>query len=133
MSNQFFILIDKNNEEKFRKFKLEKFNDDTKEILNDNSAKFVWGLHKGKAKSSLWSKLKKNDKIYFSIPEENFKISANLTKKIKNPKFGKLLYPHDLDANAIQYFLFFENLQKTNISFNELIHNAIFKISITEP
>ena len=79
MSNQFFILIDKNNEEKFRKFKLEKFNDDTKEILNDNSAKFVWGLHKGKVKSSLWSKLQKNDTIHFTTPEENFKISANFT------------------------------------------------------
>jgi len=130
MLNQFFILIDKNNEEKFRKFKLEKFNDDTKEILKNNSGKFVWGLHKGKVKSSLWSKLKKNDKIYFTIPEENFKISANLTKKIKNPKFGKLFYPNDLDASAIQYFLFFEDIQKINISFNELIHNSVSKIPI---
>ena len=130
MANQFFILIDKNNEEKFRKFKLEKFNDNTKEILNNNSAKFVWGLHQGKVKSSLWSKLQKNDTIHFTTPEENFKISANLSKKIKNPKFGKLCYPHDLDASSIQYFLFFENLQKTNISFNELIHNSVTRISV---
>jgi len=130
MSKQFFILIDKNNEEKFRKFKLEKFNDHTKKILKNNSTKFVWGLHKSKVKSSFWSKLKKNDKIYFTIPEENFKISATLTKKTKNPKFGKSIYPHELGTNSIQYFLFFNEIQKTNVSFNELIHNSASKISV---
>ena len=133
MANQFFILIDKNNEEKFRKFKLEKFNDNTKEILNNNSAKFVWGLHKGKVKSSLWSKLQKNDTIYFSTLQENFKISATLTKKIKNLKFGKLFYPNDLDASSIHYFLFFDDIQKTNLSFNELIHNSITRLSVPVP
>ena len=133
MANQFFILIDKNNEEKFRKFKLEKFNDNVKEILKDNFTKFVWGLHKGKVKSSLWSKLQKNDTIYFSTLQENFKISATLTKKIKNLKFGKLFYPNDLDASSIHYFLFFDDIQKTNLSFNELIHNSITRLSVPVP
>jgi hypothetical protein len=133
MSNQFFILIDKNHEEKLRKFKLEKFNEAAKEILKNNSSNFIWGIHKGKVKSSFWSKLKKNDKIYFTIPEENFKILATITKKIKNPKFGKSLYPNDLDASLIQYFLFFNEIQKTNISFNELIHNSITRISVPIP
>jgi predicted restriction endonuclease len=130
MSNQFLVLIDKSNNEKFRKFKLEKFNNSAVEILNTYSCKFVWGIHKGKMKSSLWSKLKKHDNVYFTIPEENFKISANLTKKIKNPTFGKLFYPHDLDANSIQYFLFFNEIQKIDISFNELIHNSVSKMSV---
>jgi len=130
MTNQFFILIDKSNDEKLRKFKLGKFNDDTKEILKNNSSNFVWGIHRGKVKSSFWSKLKKNDKIYFTIPRENFKISATLTKKIKNPKFGKLFYPNDLDASSIHYFLFFDDIQKTNLSFNELMHNSIARLSV---
>ena len=130
MSNQFFILIDKNNEEKLRKFKLGKFNDDCNEILKKNTTNFVWGIHKGKVKPSLWSKLKKNDKIYFTIPEENFKLSCILVKKLKNLQYGKLFFPNDLDAKSIQYFLFFDNIEKTSISFNELIHNSITEIPV---
>ncbi len=130
MTNQFFILIDKSNDVKFTKFRLGTFNDHGTDILKNNSCKFIWGIHKGKAKSSLWSKLKKNDKIYFAIPEENFKISANLVKKTKNSKFGTLLYPNDLDSKSIEYFLFFNEIQKTNVSFNELIHNSVTKIPI---
>ena len=46
MSNQFFILVDKNNEEKLRKFKLGKYNDDCNKILKKNSCNFVWGIHR---------------------------------------------------------------------------------------
>ena len=48
--------------------------------------------------------------------------------KLKNLQYGKLFYPNDLDAQSIQYFLFFDTIEKTSISFNELIHNSVSKI-----
>jgi len=129
MPNQFFVLIDKRDSEKFRKFHLGKFDKNIKQSLDDNSANFVWGIHKSKVSSSVWSRLKKNDVVYFSIPEENFKIFAKISKKSKNSELGQIIYQNEPNAKSIEYFLFFKEIQKTNLSFNEVIHNSITKIS----
>jgi hypothetical protein len=128
MQNQFFILIDKHDSEKFRKFKLKQFNSETKKILEDNNSSFVWGIHKGKITKSIWNKIKKNDKIFLTIPENNFEIFAYVSKKIQNKKFGNKIYPDEMSSNNIQHFLFFNDLQITNISYHELIHNSTSKI-----
>ena len=130
MSNQFFILIDKRDSEKFRKFRLGKFNQDIKKILDKSSTQFIWGLHKAKVSSSIWSKLKKNDVVFFTIPNDNFKICGKLLKKSKNTKLSSVMYRNDLNAKNVEYFLFFKSLENNQISFHELIHNAVSKISV---
>ena len=130
MSNQFFILIDKRDSEKFRKFYLGKFDKNFEQNVKSNSKNFVWGIHKSKIASSVWFKMKKGDVIYFSIPEENFKISAKISKKSKNSKLGQILYQNDSNAKYIVYFLFFKEIQKTNLSFHEIIHNSTTKIPV---
>ena len=75
MPNQFFIIVEKNDSEKFRKFKIGRFNDKTNKILEKYDSKYVWGFHKAKINNSIWKKIKKTDKIFLTIPKENFALS----------------------------------------------------------
>lgn len=122
MSNQFLLIIKKQDEGKFRFFKNGKYNKATNEILKKNANKYVWGIHKGIINNSIWSKIKKNDKIYLTVEEENFRISGIVSKKIKNLKFGESIYPAAIDKKQINYFLFFEKLDICNISYSKLIN-----------
>ena len=110
MANQFLLIIKKQDEDKFRLFKNGKYNKATNEILKKNGNKYVWGIHKGIINNSIWSKIRKNDKIYLTVEKENFKISGIVSKKIKNLKFGESIYPAAIDKKQINYFLFFEKL-----------------------
>ena len=57
------------------------------------------------------------------IKDESFKFSGIISKKIKNEKFGGLIYPNAINKKQINYFLFFEKLEKENISYSELVRN----------
>ena len=124
MANQFFLIVKNIDEGKFNWFKNKKFNKSAKEILDNNNSNYVWGIHKGIINDKIWNKIKKNDKIYFTIGQESFKISGIVFKKIKNLKYGKLIYPEFIDNLQINYFLFFEKLDVCAVSYYELIHNS---------
>ena len=124
MSNQFFLIIKNTDEGKFNWFKNKKFNKSAKDILKKNNSNYVWGIHKGIINDKIWNKIKKNDKIYFTVGQESFKISGIISKKIKNLKHGKLIYPDLIDNEQINYFLFFEKLDVCTVSYHELIHNS---------
>jgi hypothetical protein len=128
MSNHFFVLIDRRDSEKFRKFKNGIFNESTRNVLQKNNANFVWGFHKGVIADNFWKKIHKNDLVYITIPKEKFKISGIISKKTKNANFGSILYAGDLNSKQIQYFLFFKELSSTNESFHEIIDSSDVKI-----
>jgi predicted restriction endonuclease len=130
MTNQFFALIEKRDAEKFRKFRTGKFNTKTDGILKKNNSNFVLGLHKGKISKSIWDQIHKHDQIYFTLPKENFKISGIVSKKSKNSSFGEILYPGELNSKQIQYFLFFEKLDKCNILYHEMLEGVQSTIRI---
>jgi len=125
MPNQFLLIIKKADEEKFRLFKIPKYNKQSNEILIKNDSKYVWGFHKGTISDKIWNKIKKNDKIYLTIEEENFRISGNVAKKRKNTKYGEIIYPNAIDKKQINFFLFFEKLDICNFSYHELINESI--------
>lgn len=124
MPNYFFISIEERDSEKFRIFKTGKFNKATKEILEKNDGTYVWGIHKGKIVNSIWEKIRKNDELYLTIQEENFRIFGAISKKVKNSNFGELIYPGDVDKKQITNFLFFKKLEICSISYNELKDNS---------
>ena len=137
MKNQFLLIIKKQDEDKFSLFKNGIFNDAANAILKKNNSKYVWGIHKGIINKSIWSKIRKNDKIYLTVEEETFKISGMISKKIKNLKFGELIYPTAVDKKQINYFLFFEKLVPCRFPYhvlknmsnaNEFIEEGIYKI-----
>ena len=124
MTNQFLVIIKNTDEGKFNWFKNKKFNKSAKEILDNNNSNYVWGIHKGIINDKIWKKIKKNDKIYLTTEEENFRISGNLSKKIKNSNYGEIIYPNTIDKKQINYFLFFEKLDICNFSYHELINDS---------
>lgn len=130
MSNQFLLIIKKYDEGKFRSFKNQIHNEATNEILKKNDSKYVWGIHKGIIPNSTWDKIKKNDTIYLTVEQENFKIRGIVSAKVKNLKFGELIYPLSIDKKQINYFLFFKKLDVCNISYHKLIHNSKSTIRI---
>ena len=132
MSNQFFVLIEKRDTEKFRRLRTGKFNIKTLEILEKNNSKFVWGIHKGIVTKTIWDKIRKNDKIYFTTPKENFKIYGIVSKKVKNLEIGELIYPGTLEKKQVNYFLFFKKLDGCVISYHELIHNSKSTIHVEQ-
>lgn len=132
MANQFFILVDKQDSEKFRQFRVKQFNAETQKILEKNNMNLVWGLHKGIISKTIWDKIRKNDKVFFTLPKENFKIYGIVSKKLINLNFGKLFYPGDLNSKQINYFIFFEKLEECSISYHELIHNSKLQIYVEQ-
>jgi len=124
VSNQFFLIIKNTDKDKFRSFqKHGSYNLKTKEILDKKNSKYVFGLHNAIINSSIWNKIKINDKIYLAVEKENFKISGIISSKSKNPKLGEIVYSNSMDRKQINHFLFFKNLEKTSISYSELVHN----------
>ena len=79
--SEFLLIIKKQDEEKFRQFQIGRYNKQTRNILENNNAKYIWGLHKGIINNKIWSEIKKNDKIYLTVKGENFKIFGNCIKK----------------------------------------------------
>lgn len=132
MENEFLLITKIQDKEKLRRFEIGKFNKLTENILKKNQSKHIWGVHKGVISDSTWNKLKKNDKIYFAIEKENFRISGILTKKIKNLKFGEILYPELIDKKQINYFLLFDKLDVCNISYSKLVDYSKYKIRLRE-
>ena len=124
MSNQFFLIIKNNDKDRLRSFqKYDSYNLKTKEILDKKNSKYVFGLHNAVINSSIWNKIKINDKIYLAVEKENFKISGIVSSRLKNRKLGDVVYPNSIDKRQINHFLFFKNLEKTSISYSELVHN----------
>jgi len=132
MSNQFLLIIKKQDEDKFRFFKNVKPNKATSEILKKNNSTNVWGIHKGIINNSIWSKIKKNDRIYLTVEKETFKISGIISKKIKNLKFGESIYPTAIDKKQINYFLFFKKLDSCRIPYHVLKNKSKSRIFVEE-
>ena len=124
MSNQFLIIVEKKDSEKLRVFRSKDFKKSTNEILKNNNSAYVWGIHKAKITNSLWSKIKKNDKIYLTVKDENFKTCGIISKSEKNLKLGEIIYPGAVDKKQITNFLFFEKLELCDVSYNELVENS---------
>ena len=122
MENQFFVIIEDKNRKEFHDFTKHKFTDDSEKILKRYDCKYALGFHKALAKG-IWNKIKKNDKIYITLKDEQFKLSGIISKKIKKEEFGGIFYPNAINKKQINYFLFFKKLEKENISYSELVRN----------
>ena len=124
MANHFFLIVKNIDKDKFHSFKKpQSYNLKTKEILDRKNSKYVFGLHNAVINTSIWNKIKKNDKIYLTVEKENFKISGIVSSKSKKLKLGKIVYPNSIDKKQTNHFLFFKNLEKTSISYSDLIRN----------
>ncbi len=132
MVNQYCILVDKRDVEKLRIFQIGKFNMQIKKILDDHGYKFIWGFHKSQISDS-WKKIRKNDRVFFSIPKNNFEITSLVAKKLFDKKIGKRLWPDNLDSQEITHFLLFDSIQHVNLSFLQTIENASDEIKILFP
>jgi len=124
LANHFFLIVKNIDKDKFHSFKKpQSYNLKTKEILDRKNSKYVFGLHNAVINTSIWNKIKKNDKIYLTVEKENFKISGIVSSKSKKLKLGKIVYPNSIDKKQTNHFLFFKNLEKTSISYSDLIRN----------
>jgi predicted restriction endonuclease len=124
LPNQFFLILKNIDKDKFHSFKKpQSYNLKTKEILDRKNSKYVFGLHNAVINTSIWNKIKKNDKIYLTVEKENFKISGIVSSKSKNLKWGEIVYPNSIDKKQTNHFLFFKNLEKTSISYSDLVRN----------
>ena len=133
MAGQFFVLIDPRDSEKFRKFKIKKFNESTNEILEKNNQEFIWSFHKSHIDNSIWKKIKKNDQIYFSLPKNDFKIMAHVSKKIIDKKIGKIMWPDVLNSEYLTHFLLFERIENISIPFNQLLDYSSNSLTVYLP
>ena len=121
MENQFILILKKSDEGKFRWFQNKKWTDGkAKQILRKNNSNHVLGLHKGAINDKTWNKIKKDNKIYVTIESETFRISGNVVKKDKNPNYGEIFYPNEIDKKQINYFLFFKKLYSCREPFDVL-------------
>ena len=132
MPHQYLILVDRRDSEKFRRFKIGKFNAATRDILDNNNLKFIWGFHKGQISDS-WKSVRKNDRVFFSIPNNNFKVTGQVAKKITGKRLGKILWPDSLDSQDITHFLLFDAIQQTNLLFTRTLGSTTKKIRMSFP
>lgn len=133
MVNQFFILIDKRDSERFRKFKIKKFNETTNAFLEKDNHNFIWSFHKSQINDIVWKQIKKNNFVYFSIPENNFEISAQVSEKMIDKKIGKLMWPDSLNSDKLTHFLLFDKLENVSLSFNEMLSHSVKPLITTLP
>lgn len=133
MVGKYFVIVDKRDSERFRKFKLGKFNNETNRILKDSNCAYIWSFHKGQIKNDIWKQMKKNDYVLFAVPPNNFQIVGQVTKKIVNQNIGKLMWPDDLDAKQLTHFLLFERLHETDQSYHDVIQSSTSKITVPIP
>ena len=132
MPHQYLILVDERDSEKFRRFKIGKFNATTQGILDSNNLKFIWGFHKGQISDS-WKNVRKNDRVFFSLSNNNFEVAGQVAKKITNKRLGKILWPDGLDSQDIMHFLLFDAIQKTNLLFTRTLDSTTKKIRVPFP
>ena len=129
---QYLILVDKRDSEKFRRFRAGKFNAATRDVLDKNDLKFLWGFHRSHISDS-WKDIRKNDRVFFSVPNNNFEVTASVAKKLTAKKLGKMLWPDNLDSQDITHFLLFDSVQKTNLLFTQTLDNTAKKIRMPFP
>ena len=133
MSNQYLILIDKRDEEKFRRFKISQFNSDTKQFLAQHNLEHIWGFHQSQIKNSDWSKLEPNDYVLFTIPKNNFRLAAQVAKKIVDEKLGKSIWPDNLNSKEITHFLLFKTIQEIDLSYVQTVERSDRKLDLIFP
>ena len=122
----YFVLVDKRDREKFRQFQIGQSG------MPDGSHKFVWGFHQSQALDS-WQKIKKNNRVLFTIPRENFRISSKVAKKIIDHDLGEMLWPDSLNSRQVTHFLLFDEIQRIDLSFINTVDSAVNKIEMTFP
>ena len=132
MPCQYLILVDERDSEKFRRFKMGKYNSAMQDILDRNNRKFIWGFHKSQIQGS-WKNIRKNDHVFFALLNNNFEVAGQVAKKITNKKLGKILWPNVLDSQDITHFLLFDAIQNTNLLFNRTLDRATKKIKVPFP
>ena len=71
--------------------------------------------------------------MFFSVPKNNFEITAKLAKKITNKNLGKILWPDSLDSQNITYFLLFDAISQTDLLFTQTLDGAVKKIKMPFP
>lgn len=133
MTFHYFVLIDKGDSEKFRMFKLSKFNKKTNQILTKYRSKSIWSFHKGQVKKSIWTKISKNDFVYFAIPQDNFIIVGHVSQKIIDEKLGRIMWPNSIIAEQITHFLLFDRLESVSVFYHEMTSNAKSKLHVPIP
>ena len=133
MFRQYFVLVDRRDSEKFRKFRMSEFNKYTHKILDKNNSRFVWSFHQAHVKETVWEKIKNNDYIFFSIPKNNFEVVGHISKKFIDKKSGKLMWPDSSNSDQITHFLLFDKLEKVQFLYNEMMSHIISKPPIPLP
>ncbi len=119
MANQYVILVDRRDSEKFRLFQNGNFNSSAKEFLNKHSSNFIWGFHKSQISDQRWTEIEEKDEMFFAIPENNFKIMGQAKKKIIDYGLGHTIFPDDLHSQDITHFILIDKLQSLDLLFHE--------------
>lgn len=132
MARQYLVLVDKRDNEKFRRLITNEFDASIRSVLERYEVKAIWGFHKSQITSS-WQYIDKNDQMYFSVPSKNFELVGRVAKKITDLKLGKKLWPNSLDAQQITHFLLFDMTKRIDFLFNKTIDNTIKKIKYPLP
>lgn len=133
MKNDFVVLVDKRDSEKLRKFLTGNFSSSIKKILIQKKSNFVWGFHSSNIQPKTWSKIKKNDEVFFTIPKNKFEFKVKINSKIINKDWGQKFWPEQLISKEITHFLFFERLEKIHVPFSELTSSIASSSSLQLP
>ncbi len=124
----YFVLVDRRDSEKFRRFQMAQFTENTKKILNEHDAAYIWGFHETQVRDTLWKRIMQDDLVCFTVPTSSFRVIGRVYKKFTDNNTGKQMWPDDLRAQQFTYFLLFDKLQKTSLRYNEVTDNAMPKL-----
>ena len=74
MVNQYVVIIDNRDGQKFQNLLYQNFSPYEKRLLKKYNSEAIWGFHDGIIKKKVWNNIKKNDIVFLTLPNENFKI-----------------------------------------------------------
>ena len=133
MANQFFVIIDKRDSGKFQNFLYKNFSGAEKKLIKKYNSDSFWSFYGATIRTEIWSKIKKNDIIFLTVPKENFKIYGIVSHKLINSNIGSSIWSDEINSEQINHFIFFKKTIKFNFSYHELIQYSTSKITIPIP
>ena len=120
MVNQYVVIIDNRDGPKFQNLLYQNFSPYEKRLLKKYNSEAIWGFHDGMIKKEVWNNIKKNDIVFLTLPEENFKIYGIVLGTTIDSSFSINMWPDDIESKQVNHFIIFKKINKSNISYNEL-------------
>ena len=121
MVMQYCIIMHQKYDEELRKFTYKKHGFDVKKILKKYDCDSMWSFHKGHIDKKKWDKIQKDDIIFITTTNDDFRIFGMVEKKIIDPSIGKKIFVDNIHLNNADHFILFKKTIKINIPYSKLL------------